>query len=163
MSRTVSPRALQAMLSRETGEVFLICLSIAPPTGSTAFAPILLVNDNQPLVRADGTYQPFPFEVTLPDDTDERIPQVAITIDMIDRSVIEQIRTVIGLPQVSFFVVLASQPNTIEVGPFQFSLLDAEYDVLTIRGTLGYEEDFLDQAIPGDVYTPTNSPALFAS
>ena len=163
MSRIVSAAALQAMLAQQSGQVFLTCLSIQPPSGTTAFAPIYLVDDLNPLVRTDATYQPFPFKLHLPDDDDSKIPQVTITIDNIDRSITEAIRTVPGLPIVEFFVVLASSPNTIEVGPFNFSLLSANYNALTITGTLGYEEDFLNQQVPGDLYTPTNSPALFAS
>ncbi len=163
MARTISAAAMQAVLATRTDQVFLTCLTISPPAGSNAFPVIQLVNDKNPLVRTDGTYQPFAFQVKLPDDDDSKIPQVNITIDNVDRSILEAIRTVPGLPIVEFFVVLASTPDTIEVGPFNFSLLSAGYDVMTITGTLGYEEDFLNQQVPGDLYTPTNSPALFAS
>jgi hypothetical protein len=163
MARIISAAAMQAALAVRTNEVFLTCLTILPPTGSTAFAPIHLVDDMQALVRSDATYQPFAFKIQLPDDTDNSIPQVTVTIDSVDRSIIEAIRTVPGLPIVEFFVVLASSPNTVELGPFNFSLLSATYDALVVTGTLGYEEDFLNQQVPSDLYTPTNSPALFAS
>lgn len=142
--------------------MFLTCLVISPPAGGSAFAPIYLVDDMHPLVRTDATYQPFAFTIMLPDDDDTKIPQVTVTIDSVDRSIIEAIRTVLGVPVVEFFVVLASSPNTIELGPFNFSLLSATYDALVVTGTLGYEEDFLNQQVPGDLYTPTNSPAIFA-
>ncbi len=161
--RTVSAAALQAMLAQQTGQVFLTCMSIAAPPGSNAFATQYIVDDLQPLVRADATYQPFPFQVALPADDDSTIPHVQATIDNIDRSITSLIRTVAGLPTVEFSIVLASSPNTVEVGPFNFSMLSAAYDALTVTCSLGYEEDFLNQQVPSDLYTPTNSPALFAS
>lgn len=161
MSRVVSAPALRAMLAQETGEVFLVCLTINHST--FAGVPILLVSDQLALVRTAGTFQPFAFQINLPNEQEDQVPQVQITLDNVDRSILQKIRTIgAERPTVKMEVVLASSPNTVEAGPFNFSILDINYDVGTIQGTIGFEDDLLNTAFPGDTYTPANSKGLFA-
>ena len=157
MPRTLSPAAARAILARETGEIFLACLTISGPGLDTLRA----VNDTQPLVRTAGTFHPYPFETVLPEDTDSASPTVQLRVDNVDRQVTAALRAYQGMPQVTLEIVLASSPNTVEMGPFEFSLLGVDYDALLITATLGYEEDFLNQAAPAQSYTPTTSPGLF--
>lgn len=158
MSRIVSPSALQAMLARETAEVFLICMRI---THSSFLVPIRIVNNTQEVVRTDGIYQPFPFSLILPQDTEDQIPSVTVQFDNIDNSITDAIRTISGRPAVSFDVVLASSPNTVEAGPYNFIIMNSQYDAKTVTCTLGFEEDILNQSVPKGVYNPSNSPGLF--
>lgn len=156
--RQVSPKALQAMFAQQTAELFLMCLAIDHPTFTD---PILLVYDTVPLVRSTGTYQPFAFQCALPDQTDDQLPQVKVTIENTDLSVAQAIRQLTGLPAVTLDVVLASQPDTIEAGPFYFAMTDIQVNASTITGTLSYEEDIFAQQVPGQQYLPTNSPGMF--
>lgn len=157
MPRTLSTAAARAILARETGEVFLACLTISGAGLDTLRA----VNDTQPLVRTGGTFHPYPFEAVLPEDTDSASPTVQLRVDNVDRQVTRALRGYEGVPQVTLEIVLASSPNTVEMGPFEFSLLGVDYDALLITGRLGYEEDFLNQAVPAQTYSPTSSPGLF--
>lgn len=156
--REVSPAALQAMLAQQTPEVFIPCLTIEHPDLPET---IRLAYNTEPVVRAAGTYMPFAFECNLPDQRDDQVPQVSITIDNTDLSVNEAIRQLSGQPKVTLEVVLASQPDIVEAGPFPFSLSDCKADANTITGTLAYEEDVFAQQVPGQMYLPTNSPGLF--
>jgi hypothetical protein len=155
--RVVSVNALRAMLAQETGEVFLCCITVTHP----AIPTLRLVNNTQSIVRTAGTYTPCPMQVTLPAQRSDQIPQVNLVIDNVDRTVLEQIRTVTGIPQVTMEVVLASSPDVVEAGPFDFALMSATYDVMVINGVLGYMDDVLNQKVPAMEYTPTNSPGLF--
>jgi len=157
MSRTLTSTAAQAILARETAEVFLVCLTISGPGLETLRA----VNNTQPIVRSSGTYHPYPFEAVLPEDTDSASPQVQLRVDNCDLQVTRALREYQGIPQCTLEVVLASNPDVVEVGPFEFSILAAEYDAIVITATLGYEEDFLNQAVPAQTYTPSNSPGMF--
>lgn len=158
MARVLSANAAKAILARETEEVFLCLLTLEHPDISPT---IRLVNNTEPVVRTEGTYQPYPFEAVLPEDTDSGRPQVTIRIDNIDREVTRTLRELSGVPTCTLRVVLASSPEVTEMGPFEFSVLSAEYDVMLINVTLGYEEDFLNQAIPAQTYTPSNSAGVF--
>lgn len=153
----VSINAMRAMFAQQTGEVFLVCLTITHPSITTQ----RLVNNTQPVVRSAGTYQPYPMQLSLPAQLDDQLPTVDIVVDNVDREVLQQIREVSGVPKVTMEVILASSPDTVEAGPFDFSLKQASYDVLAITGTLGYEDDILNQRVPAMSYTPSNSPGLF--
>lgn len=157
MPRTLSAAAASAILARETAEVFLACLTISGPGLDTLRA----VNNTEPVMRASGTFHPYPFEAVLPEDTESASPQVQLRVDNVDRQVTRALRDYVGVPQCVLEIILASDPDHVEVGPFVFSLLAVDYDAVVITGTLGYEEDFLNQAVPAQTYTPTNSPGLF--
>lgn len=158
MPRLLSPAATASILARETAEVWLAALRITHPD----LTAIRLVNNNEPVTRADGVYQPWPFTAVLPDDTSDANQSVRLVIDSIDRSVLRAIRGLRGpRPQAVLEVILASSPDTVEMGPFEFAVLGADYDELQIEASVGYEEDFLNQAVPAQTYTPQNSPGLW--
>ena len=50
------------------------------------------------------------------------MPTVSLTVDNTDLEVNEKIRSLVGAPTVTFMVVLASSPNTVEAGPFDMRL-----------------------------------------
>lgn len=156
MPRTLSATAAAAILARETAEVLLVCLTI-----TTTDTTLRAVNNTEELVRTGGTWHPYPFEIDLPEDTDSVGPQVQLRVCNVDRQVVRALKDYDGVPTVTVEVVLASAPNTVEVGPLEFKLLSADWDALTITASLGYEEDFLNQAVPSQSYTPVNSAGLF--
>jgi hypothetical protein len=120
-----------------------------------------LAYNSDPVVRSDGTYQPYAFQINLPKQAEDETPSLSVTIDNTDLEVNDKIRTLVGQPSVTFMVVLASSPNTVEAGPFAMSLQQAQADAQTITGTLGYEMDIFAQQVPGQQYEPSNSQGLF--
>lgn len=158
MAREVSSTALQAMLAQRTAEVFIPCLKIEHPSFA---APIRVAYNTETVHRADGDYLPFASQCNLPDQMEDSTPQVKVTIDNTDLQVMDAIRSVTGRPTITMDVVLASSPNTIEAGPFEYSLLDATATAEVIQGTLGFEDDVFSQQVPGQNYLPTNSAGLF--
>ncbi len=158
--RVVSPAALRAMLAQETAEVLLAAITISHASFE---APYMLVCDQVPLTRAAGVFEPFAFDLQLPNEQDDQVPQVTLTIDNVDSKILKAIRTLPpgARPTVLLEVVLASSPDTVECGPYEFSILAVDYDVGQIRGTLGFEDDLLNTTIPAQTYTPSNSPGLF--
>lgn len=155
--RVISATAARAILARETEEVFLCLLEIIHPDITT----IRIANNTEAVVRTEGTYNPYPFEAVLPEDSDSASPQVQLRIDNVDRSVTRAIRDLPGVPKCTLRVVLASNPNVDEVGPFNFSILNVSYDAMAISASIGYEEDFLNQAVPAQSYIPSTSPGIF--
>lgn len=145
------------MLAQHTSEVFVPCLRIQHPGLDT----IRVCYNTEKLVRADGDYLPYPFQITLPNQREDEIPRVKVTIDNTDLSVNEAIRSLVGAPVVTFDVVLSSSPDMIEAGPFYFDLQQATADANTIQGSLGQDESTFNQLFPGQQYTPVNSKGLF--
>lgn len=158
MPREVSLTALQAMLSQQTGEVFLVCLKISH---DELASPLRFVNNTEPIIRADGEYLPAAFEFRLPDDSEDNVPTAEISIDNVDRKIIESVRGLKKAPELEVNIVLASSPNTVEVGPVEFKLKEFRYDAQTISATLGYEEDFLNQGFPKYKFSPQRAKGLF--
>lgn len=163
MPRVLSGPAFRAMFSQETGEVFLICLTL---THANWPNPVYVVYNNQPITRTIASvptvFLPALFEINLPEEVADKIPEVRITIDNVDRSIIDLIALITGTRvQVVLEVVLASSPDTVEAGPFTFWMLSATYDAQKITGVLGYEDTVLNSEFPKLKYTPVNSHGLF--
>lgn len=152
-----SLNALHAMLSDSTDEVFLACVTL----DHASMTPIRVVNNTQNLTRAAGEFLAFPFEIELPADGEDAVVQVQLRIDNVDRQIVQALRALDSAPSVTLEVVLASSPDTVEGGPFEFALKSADYNAIVVTGTLGYEDELLNEPYPGDTFTPTNSPGLF--
>ena len=60
----------------------------------------------------------------------------------------------------TLLVVLAFDPNTVEVGPFEVTLKDTRYNALVVEGDIA-AEDVLNELCPGDSFTPNLFPGLF--
>lgn len=155
MPRELSTAQARAILAQETEEVFLPVLTIQ--AGET----FRVVNNTEPLETAEGTHLPYPFEPEFPADSDERGGGVALRIDNIDREIIRLIRDHQGVPTATLSLVTASEPDSPIIGPCEFSILGAEVDELQVTLQMGYEEDFLNQRVPAQTYSPTNSQGLY--
>ena len=157
MPRELSPAAAASALAAQTAEVWVTCLTIS----GTGLSTIRICNDSVPLGRTAGTFHPYAFEAELPEDTEDWNGTVPVRIDNVDREVSRKVRAYAGLPNCRLEVVLASSPNTVEMGPFDFSILTADTDETALVLSLGYADGFLDQAVLAQNYTPSNSAGLF--
>lgn len=156
--RQLSQAALQAVLAQDTAEVFIPILKITHPDLAS---PILLAFNTETVHRSDGDYLPYPFQINIPEQSDSEAPTVNLTVDNTDLTVNDAIRSLVGLPTVTFSIVLASSPDTVEVGPFELSLQNATATSQTITGTLGFEMGIFSQQVPAQTYVPPTSPGLF--
>jgi hypothetical protein len=100
------------------------------------------------------------FDIDLPGQDQDNVPQVKLEIDNVDRIIVDAIRAISTAATVDIEVVLASSPNTIEVGPITMTMRNIEYDALKVRATLVFEELFTEP-YPGDSFTPASHPGLF--
>lgn len=157
MPRTLTPTAVQAILARETDQVFVPLMLIE----HESIEPVRICADTVPVVRADGTYLPFPFEFVLPQDDDADLPRAAVKIDNVDREIVRTLAALTGRPRITFMLVLADSPEEVEYGPVEFLMGQASWDRVVVTSTLAYQEDIWMQAVPSQTYTPSNSPGLF--
>lgn len=159
MARNTSVAFRRAVFAQQTNEVFLILLelyhaSIGPPT------TLYFVNNYTNITSNGQEYIAFPFNIILPADTAEEDVRVQLSIDNVNRSIVEKIRSISGPPTVIIKVVLASQPDTIEFGPVTMKLRNVTWDDFIISGDLVINE-IGDEPIPGRDYTPQNFAGLF--
>lgn len=157
MSRSLSTVTKKAIFAQETDKVFLLLLTISH---ATLAAPIRVVNDMVDLVSRGNTFTGFPFQIALPDEKDESLPQMKLQIDNVDRSIVTAVRNMTSPATITLEVILASAPDTVEASFSGFTLRDVTYDAIVVEGTLRME-DILNEAFPQHTFTPNLFPALF--
>lgn len=161
MSRTTSS-AFKAMAhAQETGEALLALVTISH--ASIVGGPLRFVQDLQPLTSNGKVYTAFPFQIRLPEDTDDGPAKVLLTIDNIDRSITTAIRSMApsSPPTVTVDLVVASQPNVVEMSIPDLTLRHVSGDAFLIEGELVMDEEDL-QPYPEGSFTPNDFSGLFA-
>lgn len=156
MRRELTPEAAKAILARDSAESFLALMQITGP----GMDPIRVVNNLESITRNGQVYEPWAFDGSPPEDGAAPSPTVTLTVDNIDRAVMDKLREYQGVPQCELAWIMASQPDRAVYGPFEFVIHSAGANEMTIELQLGYEEDILNQGWPGQLYSPTNSPGL---
>src|SRR5512134_883732 len=124
MPRTLSAAAKAAIHAAQTAQVFLMLLTISHPS----IVALRLVNDMQDITSRGNLYQRFPFALTLPDESDDRLATVQLSVDNVDRQIVQAVRTIQSPATATLEVILASAPDVVEAGPFDFTLRSVEYD-----------------------------------
>lgn len=155
--RTLSTVATAAVLGAQTGEVFVVLLALAH---AQLVETIRVTSDSIVTTSGGNTYNPFPFTVALPGERGDRLAGAQLIIDNVDRSIVTALRQIGSAPTVTISVVLASSPDTVEAGPFVYTLKNAKYNALTVEGDLAFE-DILNEAFPGYSFVPTSHPGLY--
>lgn len=156
MARALSSRATAAIFSPQTGEVFLILMTITHP----AVEPIRVACNTQDVVSNGQTFPGFPFEITLPDEQEDRQPFMQLRITNVDRRIVQAVRTMTSPPTVRVDIVLASQPDTFEATFPDFTLRSVEYDAMVVQGQLTMD-DILSEPYPSGTMNPQDFPGLF--
>ncbi len=157
MSRDVSLTARQALNAPETGEAFLILLTL---DHVDLAVPIRVTNDALDVTSRGDEFIAFPFELFLPDDDDSRAARAVLRIDNIDRQVVKAVREISGAPTVLIEVVRAADPDTVEASFPDFRLVNVTYDAHVVQGELTVE-DFTAEPYPAGVFSPAAFPGLF--
>ncbi|WP_025324508.1 DUF1833 family protein [Deferrisoma camini] len=155
--RTLSAAATRAITAQETGEAFLLLLTIDHPDLTQ---PIRVARNGEDVVSRGNTYTAYPFEIEIPEERGDRPPRVRLVLDNVDRQITEAIRPLTSSPTVTLEVVLASSPDTVEAGPYDFTIRNITYDAQVITAELAYE-DVLNLRFPADRFTPNLFPGLF--
>lgn len=157
MRSNLTQPMLTAIHAQETNEVVLPLVTL---THADWPETIRLVADWKAITHRGSEFQPLAFEVALPDEEAEGVPVINWAVDNVDRRLVESLRQVKGAVQASVIWVLASDPDTIQVGPLDAEMRAVQYDARTIRGTLGIEP-VLDAQFGSMIMNPKNAPALF--
>ena len=157
MARTLSLKALEAVFAQQTDEVFLFLLTLS----HADLAESLRVTNNSVNILSNGElYTAYPFTLTLPSEQEGQITTARLTIDNIDRMIVEAIESISTAATVEFSLIRAEEPDVLEAGPWTYRLRDISYDSYKVEGILS-KKDILSSPWPGHAYTPGKFPALF--
>lgn len=157
MSRDTSVTFREAVNAQETGEAFLVLIEIAHAALST---PIRVTSDGVSTISNGDTYLPYPYDISLPDDPEQGVSSAQLTIDNIDRVIVESIRSISTAPTVTIRIVLGSDPDTIEAEFPNFEFREISYDAMTVSGDLTLKT-FMGEPYPGDSFLPSLFPGVF--
>jgi hypothetical protein len=159
MTRPVSDNFKQKFFGEQVDDVYLTLVEVSHPDLP---ATIRLTPNGEDVVSGGETYVHFPLQVALGPDADEAAPRTSIRFANIDLRLTDGLRSIASPPTVTLSGVLASDPDTIEVGPIPFTLRDARYDDVVVEGTLAFEAIY-QSMVPRRLMTPTTTPGLFGS
>ena len=157
MSRSVSSTFKQAIYASETDEAFLVLLTIDHETLEN---PIRVTSGSIDVVSNGETFVPFPFNLSLPDESSDAAPRARLAIDNIDRQIVLSVRSITTAPTVKMEVILASDPDVIEASFPDFKLENISYDAYTVSGDLVLEE-FVTEPFPAGIFNPAEFRGLF--
>lgn len=155
--RTGSVTFREAIFSQQTEEVFILLIEISHPTLPD---DIRVCSGGRDITSGGNLYVYYPFDITLPDDVAESVSKAKITIGNVSRDLTDAIRRMTSSPVINVKLVLASNPDVIEIAFEGFKLVTVDYNALTITGDISIE-DFLTEPVQGDSFVPSQFPSLF--
>ena len=160
MSRVISAPVLSSMLAQESAEGYVILLTF---THATLMDPIRVASAQSDFRSNNETYLACPFQVDGPPDTADAPPQVQLSIQNVDRRIVQALRSIPpgdGQLGVTMAVVTTSLPDTVEYGPFNFTMKSATYSRLVVTGELSFE-NILSEPASWARFTPNDHPGMF--
>lgn len=167
MSRTVSLTLRNAMNAQQTDEIPIVLIEIAHPD----FAGTLRLSSDpterfgtDPLrygtTHDSNEYLFCPMSIELPDDIDERAPRARLAIENVSREIVDEARSITSPPTAKIMIVLASDPETIEVEYPEFDLENVSFNADVISVEMGLQS-LEDEPFPGGTFAPSGFPGLF--
>ena len=157
--RSLSTVLQRAIYAQDTKEVVLMLLTIAH---ANLVTPIRVVNNLEAITSQGYTWAAFPFDVSLPIESDDQIPVMTLRIDNVDRQIVTAVRNLQGPPDITLDIVVASQPDIVEATFVGFKLKNVSYDNLVVEGEMRLEE-ILSEPYPQHRMTPFHFPGLYGT
>lgn len=165
-ARNVSNTFKRAVFSQQTREVFVVLITLSNENLTddirVASDPyeLLPIAGKRGVVSRGDEYIYLPFTLSLPADDDTGVARAQISIDNVSREIISSVRSTSGKIGCKIEVVLASDPDTVEVVMDDFLLDTVSYDALTVQGTISVE--FFDlEPFSRSRFTPAEFPGMF--
>lgn len=170
---TLSEALKEAYASADVNDVVINTIEIRHPAFTE---PIRVVSDYAPIeakleanAPANGgeivTFQPFAFEITLPEMMDKGIPELQLRIDNVSREIIKNIELAISAPEkleVTYRAYLFDDrlihgPHNDP--PLHLTITSIEADAIAITAKASIA-DFVNKKFPNEEYDDTRFPGL---
>ena len=126
---TLDATATASVNARETGEVWLWLLTISHVEWPTTFR---FVNNITQVISRGDTFEPWVFSMPVPESNESQPPKATLTVDIIDRKIIEMVRSVSAPPIVMAELIIASEPDTVQASLLDLTMISASTDSVTM-------------------------------
>jgi len=158
MPRTLTARTLREINLRESGEAYLLLVTISHP--EIPGGELRIVNNTQVITSRGLDYEPRGFTWTLPEDTDDAAGELEFSFDNVDSETTDWLRQITDAPDVLIEVIGATDPDTVEISIEDLKLRGISIDVAKVSGKLAHE-DVLNFRFPADSYAPEEWAGIF--
>ncbi len=156
MSNQLSPALLAQLYAQESDVPFLMLVTLTHPS----FTTVRLVNNSEDIVSNGQTFTAFPMNIRLPADDGETTREVSIEFDNVSRELIDELRTVTTPIEVKVEMILASNPDDIQVTLDELKMRNVTYNKSRVSARL-YLDSFLNVELTSEKYSPKLYPGLF--
>lgn len=157
MPRTLSDRALASVMAQHTDEAFILLMTFTYAPTNEIYRCAL---NTENIVSNGNVFTATYFDIQLPESSNQAPQGCQITLDNVDMRLIGLLRGIAEPLKIVIQVVLASQPDVIEMEFTDLVLREVQWDASKINGRL-VSEDPLNQAFPGHMYEPRTFPGIF--
>ena len=158
----VSGSLVDSAFREATDAIWVTLVTLSHPDITALFGQDLrIVNDYDRVESRGLDYEPFPVEIILPEDTESGPPRAKMSVSNVTQEIAAHVRIVDSPIMVTFEIVNALQPDTVEVSYTGFTLRNVSGDVTTITGTLALE-DLTIEPYPADSFIPAYFQGIFS-
>ncbi len=134
---TLSDTATRELAAQDCATPWLVLLEIGHPQLP---APLRLTSDGVATLSNGASYEPFPFEVTLPDDAEGRAPRAQIRIDNTSQEIVALLRGLTTPPSLPIRIVRSTDPDVVEREWSGLEWRASTFDVGFVTGTLSVDD-----------------------
>jgi hypothetical protein len=152
----LSATAQAALLGAYTDDPVCVLLEISHPDLAEV---IRVTNNGADLVSNGNTYQHFPFVIELPGDTEDA-PVAKLRIANVDRQIGDVLEGITTSATCSMSIVLASDPDTLEIEWQNYELRNVTWTALEVSGDL-IIRTFANEPFPNVSVRESNFPNLY--
>jgi hypothetical protein len=155
MPRVLPPDALAAMMAPETDQAFITLLRI----GLESSPDLLFTDYSEDITSNLEIYSALPFSFIAPANNEGELAEAKLTLDNVDRQLIDDIRAQTVPLKITVTVVSSSALDD-PVAVFKDMVLrNVNYDALSITGSLVLENLYAENF--SQLMTGRDYPALF--
>ena len=156
MPQPMTSTAVRAILGQDTEEVFVVLLEIDHADMTT---PLRVALNTEDVTSNGNLFTAFPFTIIPPSDESDRINAGRIVFIDVTREIRTELLSISSPPTVDAQVVLASDPNSIQIQWPKLLLNDLIVEGIQISGQLVIE-DFSKEPFPAAIMSPGRFPGL---
>ncbi|AYD65298.1 DUF1833 domain-containing protein [Achromobacter sp. B7] len=158
MTRSLSIAAARNVLATSADEPLLIAIEILH---AELEVPARFVNDTSDIEIEGNKFFACRFDLTLPDDQDEQVPEARLEVDNIGRELTQWLERSQGGKgaKCRTLMVLRSNPGNLEFD-MTMDLAGLEISNLRVNGSLGFKNTLMQSAVTVR-YDPSTAPGVF--